>query len=449
MIHASILLCPYNPQLTNPNSGSLRFLSISMGLIQSQCLPISPRFTEVTINSKSRPSQLSVPPPVIPRRHLSIGVPVGDSVDVLGKGTFGHVVRCCQSIRNQTRFVAVKFSDYSDCLSHELDVLSRLDHPNIVRLLGTTDLGGLVLEDCSGGELFSLIAKRGPLGESEARGMFHQVLRGLNYLHTVARVVHRDLKPENILLSPTGVVRICDFGTAVALSESKLKAAGRIGSLSYAAPEVYISAHSDYSSDMWSAGVILYVMLCAASPFRRPADKEPERMAMDRVKKGDFNKKRRSWRIMTNKPKNLISKLLKIDSNSRLSAAEALGDDWFQGADGLAGRECHKFDQKSFHEVMIQFNKLPGIEKDIFTSACQQISDWDYGNSLFHHLDTDQTGLVTIGEDTYTYSEVLAIALISRDTAERRRLVGDVIPFVAVADGRAADLPDILYNRNR
>lgn len=176
------------------------------------------------------------------------------------------------------------------------------------------------------GSFFNLIATKGALDETLAKSYLHQILLALNYLHFVVKVIHRDLKPENVLLTQgCRVVKLCDFGTAVKLCSGRgMKAQGRIGSLSYAAPEVYSSSSSDFASDMWSSGVLLYVMMCAASPFRNAGDTHPEKTAMERVKKGDINKNREKWKTMPSGAKKLLLRLLQLESEDRPSAHEAL-----------------------------------------------------------------------------------------------------------------------------
>jgi serine/threonine protein kinase len=364
-----------------------------------------------------------------------------------GRGTFG-IVFCAKEISTSdpvaTRKVAVKRglkNPEHDSTVNERGILSMMDHPHIVKLYSFASAGGLtaqVMESCKDGELFNLISANGPLSESVAKSYFHQILLALNYLHTVAKIVHRDLKPENILLTADGkIVKLCDFGTAMRLSRG-LKASGRIGSLSYAAPEVYSSSTSDFASDVWSSGVLLYVMFCAASPFRSAQDKEPERQAMERVKKGDINKKRENWKSMPPQPKELLLKLLRIDSILRPTAFEALQDPWFESFRVLHAIETEE--RLVLVRGLVSFAKMDESMRNLWIALAQQMPDWDEALRCFEKIDLDQDGLIGpsdlmhLGFPTqykawFSYSEIAATLITMEHPATRKNLVGGALPF--------------------
>jgi calcium-dependent protein kinase len=330
-----------------------------------------------------------------------------------------------------------------DALRNERDILSNLDHPHIVRIYGFTAAApaAQIMEICPDGELFSVISSKGPISEDLAQDYFRQILMALNYLHSVMRIVHRDLKPENILLCQSGTVaKLCDFGTAVRLGPGRgSKANGRIGSLSYAAPEVYKAAVSDFASDMWSAGVLLYVMLCAASPFRNSEDANPEQAAVERVKKGQLNVKRQRWKQMSDGPRRLIMKLLQVDSAIRPSSAEVLQSPWL----------CQPLDRQKLVDVGIiivpaleRFSSIQDSEeRACWLSLASQLGEWDYGRKLFEVADTDLDGVLGFGDlsligypvnackSSFSYSEFLAALLLNQTMHERKQLVSPIIAF--------------------
>ena len=365
-----------------------------------------------------------------------------------GKGTYGVVHSSVESNsheRTVSRIVATKRSPKdkeNDALRNERDILSSLDHPHIIRVFGftTSSRPSQIMEICDV-ELFSLVSSEGPLAYPVAQSYFRQLLQALNYLHSVMRIVHRDIKPENILLTRNKtVVKLCDFGTAVRLGAGRgTRAHGRIGSLSYAAPEIYRSSLADFSSDIWSSGVLLYVMLVAASPFRNSDDAHPEKAAVDRVKRGNLNTKRPRWKEMQSEPKRLILKLLQVDPSQRPNAAEVLNDSWLirqidedriDKIKGLATPALKRFASIEDPEI-----------RTCWLGIASQISDWCDAREMFEALDLDSDGVLgyndltlagypaSLSKYTFAYSEFLAALLLSSSSEERNELIRTTAPF--------------------
>lgn len=405
----------------------------------ARCLPL-PRRVEVNEGKRgqSLESTFTYPVELQPR---SLVAPDGSHLteeSQLGSGTFGVVFLAVARSEVQptvSRFVALKrgLKDLEHAtIKTERNILSSIDHPNIVKLYGlSTECQ--ILEFCEGGELFTLISTRGPIPEQTAKVYFGQILSGLNYLHTIVRVVHRDLKPENILIANTGrVAKICDFGTAIKLERGR-KANGRIGSLSYAAPEIYASATADFSSDVWSAGVILYVMFCAASPFRNRDDKG-EKAAVERVKRGAFNRTRERWKTMSPGPRKLILRLMKVDCEERLTAEAALQDPWLKHVSGRLETE-----ERTWVESGLK--TFSSNEKRDWWIAVAQQTDWEFGSSVFNSLDANRDGIVSdydlvvngiknfqqLPKPWLSHSEVLAALLMVHP--QRELVIRDVLPF--------------------
>ena len=377
-----------------------------------------------------------------------------------GKGTFGVVhtaTEVCEVDDKVSRRVAAKRSrkeTESDALRNERSILSNLDHPHIIKIYGIT--GGpcpsQIMEICDV-ELFSLISSNGALSEEVAQNYFRQVMMALNYLHSVMRIVHRDIKPENILLNTTrSVVKLCDFGTAVKLGTGRgSRASGRTGSLSYAAPEVYVSSLSDFSSDIWSAGVLLYVMKCGASPFRNPDDANPEKAAVERVKRGKLNTSRPKWKDMSAGPKRLILKLLQVDASQRPNAAEVLGDRWL-----FKPVEKEKLENvgRNVAKCLEKFTAIGDPEiRACWLGLSSQMGDWDHAREMFEIADSDMDGILGFGDltllgfpssvskYTFSYSEFTAALLLDLDEVGRRELLTPIAPFAFKAVG--SDLASI------
>lgn len=223
----------------------------------------------------------------------------------------------------------------------ERSILCRLEHPHLVKMYecfeDKTHLW-IVLELCRGGELYECIADQvrkgmaGGLEEQRSRVFFRQMLYATSYLHA-CRVVHRDVKTENFLLlgepgSPNGeIIKLCDFGTAVQLTAQQPRAMERIGTLSYTAPEVYERKGATVLSDAWSLGVVLYVLLVGASPFRTTGE-EPRDVTVRRIQAGQYDQSREAWKSLGVEAQDLVRRFLIVDETKRLSSSEALRHGW-------------------------------------------------------------------------------------------------------------------------
>lgn len=154
--------------------------------------------------------------------------------------------------------------------TYEMSILKNLDHPNILKLFEVFEdqqKYQLVTEYCFGGELFDEILKIGCFSEKNAATIIEQVLLAVSYCHQIG-VVHRDLKPENILIDKeqNNILKVIDFGTAVIYNKNTDLLEGVKGTSYYIAPEVLQSKY-DERCDVWSIGVMLYILLSGYPPF--------------------------------------------------------------------------------------------------------------------------------------------------------------------------------------
>eukprot|EP00948_MAST-09A_sp_MAST-9A-sp1_P003105 g3105.t1 len=202
---------------------------------------------------------------------------------LLGKGHFAQVFL---GENNSTKEkVAIKRINVAKSkakhIEVEINALSKVGrHPNVIELYGVFNLESclvLVLELCTGGELFEYLVQMGPYSEEECAKNFRDICSAISFLHKNG-VVHRDLKPENILLSShrdDAILKIADFGLSKILddpsSSDSFVMKSRVGTWMYAAPEVRrpLKGGFGYTNtvDVWSCGVILYVMLAGYHPF--------------------------------------------------------------------------------------------------------------------------------------------------------------------------------------
>jgi serine/threonine protein kinase len=193
----------------------------------------------------------------------------------LGKGSFGLVKLAHH--RTTKELVAIKLLSKKyivdveklDRILSEMQLLKGLRHANIVMLLDVVDNEthlSLVMEYVQGGSLFEFVRQQGKLDVETTRKIFRQILAGVEYCHK-HHIVHRDLKPENILLTDTGQVKIADFGACRSFDNETDLMRTRCGTMIYGAPEVWHKPYVGTLADIWSLGVILYVLLSGRVPF--------------------------------------------------------------------------------------------------------------------------------------------------------------------------------------
>lgn len=194
----------------------------------------------------------------------------------IGRGSYGDVY---SAVHDQTQLhVAIKMVDKITLLSEavrvgferEIDIDTSLDHPfftQFYRCFHDENATYIIMEHIPGGDLLNHIQDQKHLKENEIQHIFCELISGLNYLHTVKHIVHRDLKPDNILIDDTGNIRIIDFGLSGQVTPDKPLLHSQCGSFYYTAPEVLQKKPYSYPVDIWSAGVILYVMAVGHLPF--------------------------------------------------------------------------------------------------------------------------------------------------------------------------------------
>ena len=215
-----------------------------------------------------------------------------------------------------------------------MEILSRLSHPNIIRLYEVYEDRlhyNMVTEHCSGGELFDYIVKRRNLTEQFAANVMYQLMSAVNYLHS-NNIIHRDLKPENLLLEskPSGftlgnvIIKVSDFGCSL-ISQKNRKQTQRSGTAYYIAPEV-LNQEYDNKCDIWSSGVILYVLLSGKPPFRGTTDADIFRSVL--TAKLSFPPA--DWNKISQEARALIKRMLNRNPHKRPTAADVLQDAWIK-----------------------------------------------------------------------------------------------------------------------
>jgi len=217
-------------------------------------------------------------------------------------------------------------------LATEMEILKQVDHPNIIRLkeiIDTKNCLFIVTELVTGGELFDKIVELGQYTEHSAAALVSKMVSAISYLHD-KNIVHRDLKPENLLLkdqSDICEVKIADFGLSKIVGNTIMMQTA-CGTPGYVAPEVLNATGYDKEVDMWSIGVITYILLCGFPPFYN--ENLPE--LFEQIMSADYDFPIDYWKDISETAKDFIRKLLVVDPKQRLTGKTALQHPWLTGS---------------------------------------------------------------------------------------------------------------------
>ena len=262
-------------------------------------------------------------------------------IRTLGQGSFAKVllvknnvtgmIRAMKIIKKKKIMTSTSPSDGSTDLEilNEINILKQIDHPNVVKIFefyNSEDAYYLITEYCEGGELFKIISDKKKLSEIQCAYIMYQVLSAIKYCHKL-KIMHRDLKPENILIYKHNKekdyydVKICDFGTSQIFKRGEWQSQP-CGSVYYVAPEV-INKKYNSKCDLWSVGVIMFMLLSNKAPFGGKNDRDILRNVIG----GSYNKG-----FLANCSEttlDLISKLLNKDYKTRINADQAMNHEFF------------------------------------------------------------------------------------------------------------------------
>ncbi|XP_007018315.2 PREDICTED: CBL-interacting serine/threonine-protein kinase 8 isoform X2 [Theobroma cacao] len=249
----------------------------------------------------------------------------------IGEGTFAKVKFAQNTETGES--VAMKVLDRSTIIKHkmvdqikrEISIMKLVRHPYVVRLhevIASRTKIYIILEFITGGELFDKIVHNGRLSEAEARRYFQQLIDGVEYCHSKG-VYHRDLKPENLLLDSQGNLKISDFGLSALPEQGVSLLRTTCGTPNYVAPEVL--SHKGYDgavADVWSCGVILYVLMAGYLPF----DELDLTTLYSKIERAEFSCP--SWFPVG--AKSLIHRILDPNPQTRITIEQIRSDEWFK-----------------------------------------------------------------------------------------------------------------------
>ena len=259
-------------------------------------------------------------------------------LQLLGEGRFSTVYEAQNRITDIMRAMKIikKEEHYSEEdekeVINEVNILKTMDHPNIVKLFkfySNEKQYSIIMEYCKGGKLNTEIRNYAPFDEKYSAYIMYQIFSAINYCQNM-NIIHRDLKPENILIVNRNKknnypnIKIGDFGMSKMVEKDSLQNK-IVGTIYYVAPEVILKKYNE-KCDIWSCGVIMYVLLSKKPPFGGYTEEE----IISNILKGVYDIEKPPFDKISKNALDLIQKLLNKDINKRISAQEALNHPWFK-----------------------------------------------------------------------------------------------------------------------
>lgn len=318
-----------------------------------------------------------------------------------GEGSYGAVY----AAKNKTSGAAVAVKSMAksavknlEKLKQETTLMRMMDHPNIVKLFESfEDFRNiyLVMELCLGGELFERIVEAGHFKEVDAAMLMNQMFQVIHYMHE-NKVVHRDLKPENFLFSTKepikkSTLKIIDFGLSKKFEDGQVLST-KAGTPYYVSPQV-LAGKYDKACDLWSSGVIMFVLLCGYPPFHGDTDQ----VVLSKVRAGHFCFKASDWKGISDDAKNLVRMLLKIDPRERITAQQAMNHAWVTRKAPQAADVCVPLNMVENLRSFRSHNRLKKAALHLIAHQMNEKSIKKLRQS-FLALDEDHDGLLTASE---------------------------------------------------
>ena len=292
---------------------------------------------------------------------------------------------------------------------NEINILSKVDHPNIIRIYEIFEDNryiSIIMEYCTGGDLFQKInefaEKDKSFSEKEAVKIFKQLMSAVSYCHNQG-ICHRDLKPDNIIFlnkEPDSPIKIVDFGLSKIFGEIKPIMKGnkieknimslRVGTAYYMAPEV-IQGNYDNKCDIWSCGVILYILLCGYPPF----DGDNENDIIKAITKKKYSFPEEEWKSVSDDAKDLIKHML-CDPDKRFNAQNVLNHPWIEKNAPNANNTLAKFNVQSLKD----FGNFYKLTKYVLGFIASRVNDEEIEKlkKIFEELDVNKSGTLNIKE---------------------------------------------------
>ena len=351
-------------------------------------------------------------------------------VKFLGEGSFGAVYQvqnkysksiCAMKI---IRKKSACSSEEENEIRNEINILRTMDHPNILKIFefySNPKEYSIITELCSMGELFDQIINKGPFNEKYSAYVLYQVFSAVNYCHKM-HILHRDLKPENILIIDKNedgypTIKVCDFGTAKIFQTGKVERKF-VGSSYYIAPEVLKQRYNE-KCDIWSCGVIMYILLSQRPPFGGKDDDE----IMANIEKGKYDLSSPPFDKISQNARDLIKKMLTMDPQKRISAEEVLNHPWFKEnkSKELFNKVKHRNAIKDIITNLKSYRRTSVIQETALAYLVHQfpqIKDVVNACKLFNQIDHSLDGKITKDELYKGISSLYKSSTLKKDIDE-------------------------------
>jgi len=380
-------------------------------------------------------------------------------ISMLGNGSFGKV-RLYRDKNYKELLFAIKTlkkegitSYHFSLLKQEVDILSNMDHPNIVKYFGIFEddyFIHIVMEYLKGQDLSKIISLKNytDFNENQMGQIIHQLLKALSFIHS-KNIIHRDIKPENILFSDKRNIfslKLIDFGLATFQEQEKKTA----GTPMYMSPEV-VDGKGTYVSDIWSVGVVVYQMVTGKLPFDG-GENDENQILYEHIKNDEYNKEKLNNVECSEDVKDFIDKALQKDIKKRMTVQEALNHPWIKKFN-VNGLDPSLLNENTI-QLLLNFSKKPALQKEIyyFLAKISNENDIAIYKNIFNFFDMNNKGglskndlkegleknKIDIDEDTLDiifdgldfhnngkiyYSEFLAAMVSSKDFNKEEKII--------------------------
>ena len=307
-----------------------------------------------------------------------------------------------------------------DKVLYEINLMKKLNHQNITKILETFEddqFYFIIMEYINGGNLFSYVKKRRKLSEKVAKFLFRQIILGIKHIHSNL-IVHRDIKLENILIDMNNNIKICDFGIGIILSSENQILHSHCGTPVYIAPEIITSTkdkgYKGFPVDIYSAGIVLYIMVSGRLPFDESPDdiceinknKDMNKENEIKLKYGLSKREPKYLENISDELRDLLKGLLNKDPNKRLNIEQILNHPWFSNVNSNKIKLFSKTERQLLYQAYIDYRKRKASEL-IETFTLSNLNKDNNKSNENYNCETKSSLLAPFNSFNYEYFNIV------------------------------------------